>query len=295
MYSGYKRYRSYAGKRYGTRYSRYSSSAAKASRTIRSSQLGTKRVTINIPRTFDSTIPFTAGSATSGVLSVSATKYNEDLSTLPYCPAYVAYSQLYDQCRIVGCKMSWSFGDGLITSGSSYMTFYSAMDRFYIQAAGAIGDTMTAAEIAASSSCMKTNFTVQQRLATKRSFYASTFLEKNTWWDTSITPASAVSPVHGAYISGLMLNTTGYNPSIYFFVQAAGAPNTNVNLPFRIEINWILEFRNPKTSIPSSAKGLEVTTLASFIQDRGLPATEPEKEDKEKEQPAMAAAEGGTS
>ena len=294
MYSGYKRYRSYSGKRYGTRYSRYGSSALKANRTIRSAQQGTKRVTINIPRTFDASIPFTSGSATSGVLTVSATKYSADQSTLPYCPSYIAYANLYDQCRIIGCKLSWSFGDGLITSGSSYMTFYSCLDRMNGNSDGSNPETMTAAEIASSSSCVKTNFTVQQRLSTRRAFYASTFLEKNTWWDS--TPIAAGAG-HGAYIPSLIQSQTTYNPCLHFFVQAAGAPTADVSLPFRVEINWILEFRNPKLSIASSAKGIEVTTRATFCQDSAIPPAIPMTDEKEKkeEQPAMAAAEGGTS
>lgn len=290
MYSRYRSNRSYAGKRYGTRYSRYSSSAAKAASVVKASQRGTKRVSVVIPRTFDGQFTFQANQNYSDVLSVKATTLT-DAATLPYSQCYRAYAALYDECRIVGCKTSWAFGNSLITGSSTYMTLYSAMDRaFNQQTSSADPNAMTQTEIAASSSCMKTNFTVQQRLAATRNFYARTFLEKNTWWDSYVDSNAS----NQYQLPALKANPNAYNPIMYVFLSCGASPTSLTTLPFRVEITWILEFRNPKCSFTSAAaKSLISDEPADTKGLFGTKIDDDEEEDDKKS--AMTEVEGGSS
>lgn len=299
---GYRKYRSYRGKRYGSysrRYGGAASSAALARRVTRSAQAGTRKVVVNIPRTFDSTFSINAGEYTSSVIKIRPTATGVDLSTLPYMDTYEAYSRLYDECRIVGVKMKFLFGDPLGTL--RYFTLYTAVDRktMWGNPQSGTSEAMTAAEVIGGSSVIKTDFSVEKSLITYRSVWASNANEKSVFWDTGIAVDGTTT---ARSIPGLIYNPVCFHPTIYAVLQAGAAPSSAGTVSFRLNIEWILEFRNPKLSIPSTAaKSTEAVVMRgpAFGTDTVIESidgvTTKLSVNKEEEQPAMAAAEEGTS
>lgn len=239
---GSKRY-AYGGRGYK------SSSARFSRRTTSSFKSGTSRVTVTIPVTADYQLTFAANDKTSAVLMTYPTRDIGDASMMSLSETYKAYANLYDQARIVGAKIKWNFGGGFTSGTSGYFTFFTAVDRCYM--ATDISTPMKASEVMSSASVNRTTFTVQQRLGAMRSYYASTLLEKSTWWDTTLDSTNS------RYIPALLDSTTAFKPCIYFCAEAPSSSSSQQTLPYRIEIQWIVEFRNPKLSLPNSnSKGL---------------------------------------
>lgn len=269
--------RSYSGAR---------SSVALTRSVIGQSRAGTKRVTVSIPKTFDGNFTWAANSFTSNVLRVRASSYPTDASTLPYMDTYKSFANLFDECRIVGCKCKLIFGDGFTSTGAApFLTFLTCLDRKTAHQITGIQNIMTPAEIAGSSSCVKTDFTVQQRMCAYRSFYAQSWLEKQTFWESRISANNST----GFWIPGLENDASAFNPTMFMVCNAGVAPSADTNLRFRIQLEWILEFRNPKLSLPSESS--KTATRAAFGADDLLafdPLTDKTEEEKEETDPGTS-------
>lgn len=209
----------------------------------KTSKAGTKRVTIVIPVTSDYQLTFPANSKEAGPVSLAPARNNNDSSTMAVSPMYSAYANLYDEARIVGVRHKWYFGGGFTSSATGYFTFMTSVDRCVMPEDLSTG--MTVAEIEGSSSVQRTTFTVQQRLGAYRSYWASNLLEKNTWWDTTMGGSS------GRDIPALSESTTAFKPCCFFAAIASQASSSQQSLPYRIESEWIVQFRNPKLNIPN--------------------------------------------
>lgn len=254
LYSTYRRYARYGGR--GTTYSR--------SRAIaRSSKAGTKKVQILIPLEGDRTFSFAANSQVSAVNMIRPTTTESgtgDYFSLTTSPTFGAYADLYDQCRIVGIRLKFYFGLGFTQQAGGYFTFNSCIDRTMMSEDST--NPKTAEEVEASSSTTKTTFTVEQRLGASRSYYASSILEKTTWWDCTV--AANVNNV--PYIPGLLSSETAFKPIVYTCVRAPATLSTSTTLPFRLTMEYDLEFRNPKLTISTASSK---NTIERYLARRG--------------------------
>jgi len=264
---------------YGTR--GYKSSSSRFSRrTTASFKSGTSRVTVSIPVTADYQLAFAANSKLSAVIPHVPTRDLNDSSMMSLTQTYKAYANLYDQARIVGVKLKWNFGGGF-TSSTGFFTFFTAIDRCFMSTD--LSRPMSADEVIGSASVNRTTFTVQQRLGAMRSYYASTLLEKTTWWDTTLDDTNS------RYIPALLDSTTAFKPCIYFCAEAPSSSTSTQSLPYRLQTEWILEFRNPKLTIPNTNRAL--TFDPAFYPDyaaknpdsEAIVLTEPQKVKTEEE------------
>lgn len=203
---------------------------------VKSSKSGTKRVTVVIPVEADYQFSFEADSKYSAVIPMTACRNVNDSATMTRTATFKAYAALYDEARIVGCKFKWYFGGGF-TNSTGFFTFATAVDRCTMPED--LTTRPTAQDILASSSVIKTVFTVQQRLGAVRQYWASTLMEKNTWWDTTLDS-------NGWYPPALWDSTTAFKPTVHFCAIAAASSSSSQQLPYRVEAEWIVQFRNPK-------------------------------------------------
>lgn len=256
--------RTYAGKYYGKGYKGYpyrkgygygkSTFAGRTRGASTAARKGTSRVTIRIPIEHTRSITFPASSRESIVAPIWTTDHGTMYSstTLGNNVTYLMYANLYDECKVDSVQYKMYFGGDFTSTG--FFTVYTCIDRSTdMTNSGEADANPTAAEVAASSSVVKSTFTSQQRLAFSRKYYARTFLEKNTFWDATVLHRST-----NVYeIAGLVNTPTAFNPTLYYYLENSTSSAAQVTLPARIEIEYILTFRNPKASIPNeNAKAL---------------------------------------
>ena len=210
----------------------------------KSSKAGTKKVTVVIPVESDYHLDFASGSMQSTVIPLAPCRPVNDSSCMTVTSTYKAYANLYDEARIVGVKVKWYFGGGF-TSTTGYFTFASAVDRCMMSED--LSSMPSVNEILASSSVSKTVFTTQQRLGAYRSYWANNLMEKSTWWDTTLDS-------NGRYPPALMDSTTAFKPVIFFCAVAPSAGSSSQQLPYRVEAEWIVQFRNPKMVLSNQNK-----------------------------------------
>ena len=225
----------------------------------KTSKSGTKRVTIVIPVTSDYQLTFPANSKEAGPVPLAPARNNNDTSTMARSPMYSAYANLYDEARIIGVRHKWYFGGGFTSSSTGYFTFMTSVDRCCMPEDLSSG--MTVAEVEGSSSVQRTTFTVQQRLGAFRSYWASNLLEKNTWWDTTMGGTS------GNDIPALSDSTTAFKPCCFFAALASQTSSSQQSLPYRIESEWIVQFRNPKLNIPNQNKATFADMASEKIEE----------------------------
>lgn len=215
-----------------------------------SDQRGTNRVSVTIPGTYDFSFSWPGSTDYANVVSFKPTALPSvsDQFSLGRNLTYRAYASLYDQARIVGVRYKIYFGSLLVTSDRQFFTLVTMFDR--CQMADDTTRPMTSADIAGSAGANKTTFTVSQRLITRRVCFARTFAEKNTWWDTYWNESEQSS------IPALLNSTSAFKPMLFMTVRAAGTPVANQTLRCRVETEYVLEFRNGKTLLDASAKGI---------------------------------------
>lgn len=231
---GYRRgYKRYYGKKYAFR------------RTYGASTSGTKRVSVSIPIEADGNFNFSANSKVSQVV---AFKTPDNLAT---SATYQAYSQLYDEARVVGVTYKLIFGGGFTNTGTGFFTFYSCVDR--IGTSDDVTNRMTADEVKGSSSTVRSTFTIQQRLGATRSYFASNLLEKNTWWDCTVSSNT---------IPELVSSTTAFKPLLQCIVETSASSSSSQQLPYRLMQEIVVQFRNPKLKVTGNSKFSELVKSA---------------------------------
>ena len=218
----------------------------------KSSKYGTKKVTVVIPVESDYHLDFASGSMQSNVIPLAPCRPVNDSSCMTITSTYKAYANLYDEARIVGVKVKWYFGGGF-TSTTGYFTFASSVDRCMMSED--LTSMPSVNEILASSSVSKTVFTTQQRLGAFRSYWASNMMEKNTWWDTTLDSNNRYPPA-------LLDSTTAFKPVVFFCAVAPSAGSSSQQLPYRVEAEWIVQFRNPKMVLSNQNKFSEMRAEA---------------------------------
>lgn len=217
-------------------------------RTYRSSTSGTKRVSVPIPIEADGNFNFGANSKVSQVV---AFKTPDNLAT---SATFQAYSQLYDEARVVGVNYKLIFGGGFTNTGTGFFTFYSCVDR--IGTSDDAQNRMSADDVKGSSSTVRSTFTIQQKLGAYRAYYASNLLEKNTWWDCTVS---------GNTIPELVSSTTAFKPLLQCIVETSASSSSSQQLPYRLMQEIVVQFRNPKLKIGGNSKFADMR--ADVIED----------------------------
>lgn len=145
--------------------------------------------------------------------------------------AFTALSGIFDEVRVKNFGIQITPG---LNTGFPPGALLICPDRKYY-VSDSLSDGPTASDMLVSPSTQVVGFTQFSTLQTRRSLYASTTVERQSFFDTTrIFDRTNPFPP-----------TAVFNPAFYLAVRLAAAPNTTINIPCTVTMTGVFVFRNP--------------------------------------------------
>lgn len=214
-----------------------------------------------------------------------ATGTQSCVGTLTALNTYQAYASLFDEFKLNSISVRFNVTRTLSGFADATTDFITCLDRH--GNAEDITNRMTMNQVENSSSAVRTTFNGQSTFTTTRSYRATDFMEKYTFYDASYHEDGAVT---GRYIDAWYnnANNTGFTPLIYSALKTTMATAAATrDITCTADITYNLTFRNPKNGISvSAAKAAaeavdpeaKVTIVTEEEDEAPEPAEEPVKD-----------------
>ena len=204
-------------------------------------------------------------------------------------PTYQAYSTLFDEVKLSSIQVRFNINRTLTGLVDATTDFLTCVDRH--SNTNDLDNPMTFDQVAASSSCARTTFNGMATFSTSRSYNATDFMEKYTFFDASYSGNDVVAWYNAD-------NNTGFCPVIYCALQSSLATSSSSRLvQVDVDITYNLVFRNPKNGMTISSKAVSDTksVLPDLIEvneeeDEDPPTQELPEEEEVSEPPAKRTA-----
>lgn len=254
----YRRYRKY--RRFYRRYRR-----GYGRKFVNGSSRSTVRMKTVVTRTMDAT----AGHGTDGTGAVVASILPLDASTnylaAANSPLYRTYCSLYEECKMIGCKVNISVVSAVGGTDIPSLQIYTAWDRKH----GYGEPAYTVQHIKDSSTYAVATALSNNVAKLTRSCYASDLIEKATWFDSSLNTAS--NNINSAWVAA-GLNPNMFCPAFFcFFNCPSKGATTTVSISYSIV--YYFAFRNPRYG-GSSSGSKQLLEMESI--DRPVPKPRPD-------------------
>lgn len=213
-------------------YRRYRKYSRWARRTQAASSL--KQVSLPIRKTTSVTFNISQNSYLSSVSVVCALPPTSGTTGDPLSNDNATFSALagiFDEVRVKSFGIQITPG---LNTGFPPGALLICPDRKYFTT-DSNADPPSATEMLVSPATQVIGFTQFSTLQTRRSLYASTTVERQSFVDTSkLSAMRDPLPPSGFF-----------NPAFYLAVRLAAAPNTTVSIPCTITMTGVFVFRNP--------------------------------------------------
>lgn len=213
---------------------------------------GSSRSTVRMKTVVTRTMPATAGYGTDGTGAVVTSILPLDASTnylaAANSPLYRTYCSLYEECKMIGCKVNISVVSAVGGTDIPSLQIYTAWDRKH----GYGEPAYTAQQIKDSSTYAVATALNNNVAKLTRSCYASDLIEKATWFDSSLNTAS--NNINSAWVAAA-LNPNMFCPAFFCFFNCPSLGAT-ATVSISYSITYYFAFRNPRYGGSSAAKQL---------------------------------------
>lgn len=172
------------------------------------------------------------------------------VGTLTSLPTYQAYSTLFDEFKLNSISVRFNVTRTLSGFSDATTDFMTCIDRH-----GNLEDItnrMTLKQVEDSSSAVRTTFNGQSTFSTTRSYRATDFMEKYTFYDATYHDDTT----NGRYIDSWYgnANNIGFTPLIYSALKTTMATSSATrDITCTADITFNLTFRNPKNGMTTSS------------------------------------------
>lgn len=192
-----------------------------------------KQVSLPIRKTFSVAFQVSQGSVLSNVVVLCAlppTSGSESILVADNVP-FESLRSIFDEVRVKSFGVQLTPG---LNTGFPPGALLICPDRKHFISENAV-DAPSANDLLVSPSTQVVGFTQFSTLQTKRSIYASTSVERQSFIDTS-SLADLTNPLPP---------TAVFSPAFYLAVRLAASPNTSVTIPCTVTLTGVVVFRNP--------------------------------------------------
>lgn len=202
--------------------------------------------------------------ATNAVIT-GVSPYNADAAAVTTNALYRAYTQLYEETKLLGMKVALSVVSTVGGADIPSLQIYTTWDRRH----GYGEANPTVAEILASSAQTVSTALNNNVAKITRSCYASDLMEKAQWHDCSGSNAAGTLGFDAAWVAA-GTNPNFFCPGFFFFFNCPSKAAVTA-ISYSISVTYYVAFRNPKYGGSSSgAKDLPVKSVAfSGLDDGG--------------------------
>lgn len=172
------------------------------------------------------------------------------VGTLTALPTYKAYAYLFDEMKLNSISIRFNVTRSLSGFSDATTDFMTCLDRHGNEED--ITNRMTLNQVENSSSAVRTTFNGQSTFSTTRTYRATDFMEKYTFYDASWTDDAE----NGRYIDSWYnnCNNTGFTPLIYSALKTTMATSSATrDVTCTADITYNLTFRNPKNGMTVAA------------------------------------------
>lgn len=177
-------------------------------------------------------------------------------------PLYRTYCSLYEECKIIGLKVSISIISAVGGSDVPSLQIYTAWDRKH--GSGEAAYTVQQVKDSATSSVATALNNNVAKLT--RSCYASDLIEKATWFDASLDTSANGYKNLAWFTAGL--NPNMFCPSLFFFLNCPSLGATK-EISMSTSITYYFAFRNPRFGGAGTSAKIESLGPRSVFPDGG--------------------------
>lgn len=255
--------------RYGRRYGRYRKYRRFYKRYRRSYARkyvnSSSRSSVRMKTTVVANNTMAAGHSASGtgavVGSISCLTGTADISSAANSPLYRTYCNLYEECKVIGMKISLAVTTAVGGSDVPSLQIYTAWDRKHGsgEAAYNVNDIKNAAT---SNVATALNNNVAKLT---RSVYASDLIEKATWFDATLDTTNNHRNL-AWHAAGL--NPNMFCPTFFFFFNSPSLGAT-VNINYSVSVTYYFAFRNPRFGGSGESKMIELGPRSVYPDGHG--------------------------
>lgn len=214
-----RRYR----RRFYRRYRKYSKWSKKASAAS-----SLRQMSLPIRKTLSVTFSVEGGSFLSGIVTLPAIpmlNISEPNALVQGNQPYAALAGIFDQVRVKNFSIQITPG---LASGFPPGALLICPDRKR-HWTGSNPEAPTADQLLVSPSTQVVGFTQFSTLQTKRSLYAASIVERQSFVSTTSLDGSLLE----------------FNPAFYLAIRLASSPNSAISIPCTITLTGTLVFKNP--------------------------------------------------
>lgn len=159
---------------------------------------------------------------------------------------YRTYCNLYEECKMIGCKVSLAVVSAVGGTDIPSLQIYTAWDRKH----GCGEPEFTAGDIKNAATSNVATALNNNVAKLTRSCYASDLMEKATWFDASLDAGN--NNRNSAWVAA-GLNPNMFCPSFFFYLNCPSkGATTSVSLS--ISVTYYFAFRNPRYGGAGDAK-----------------------------------------
>lgn len=256
---GYRRrFRRY--RRYGRRYLRRRSYAR---RYVNGSSRSSIRMKCNQVYTGAVNAGYTDAAAGAAVQYVHP--YIAADTGLPNNALYAAYTQLYEETKLIGMKVALNVVSTVGGADIPSLQIYTTWDRRH----GFGEPSPTVAQVKASANQTVSTALNNNVAKITRSCYASDLMEKAQWHDCSGSSAQATLNYDAAWVAA-GLNPNFFCPGFFFFFNCPSKAAVT-SISYSLSITYYVAFRNPRYGGSSSNRDLPSRSV-TFAEDGAPPA-----------------------
>lgn len=176
------------------------------------------------------------------------------VKTLPFCPfvnsasegsalaspLYRLYTQLYDEVKCIGGRITIAIGTPIGTSTVPSLTIITAWDRRLGRGALEKPSFNELENYSSQKKAVAVNNSIAKLI---RSCYASDLMEKAQWHDCTLSSPSAGLYQDDAFTDANN-NPNFFNPGMW--LGASISNSTAQTITFQCDVTWYFTFRNPK-------------------------------------------------
>lgn len=229
----YRRYRKY--RRFYRRYFRRGYSR----RYVNSSSRSSVRMKTSVTSLIQCTAGYGNNATDAVVYRISPLLGTNAVLSAAHSPLFRTYCNLYEEMKLVGCKVSLSVVSAVGSADLPSLQIYTAWDRKY-----GYGEAVPTVDQLKNSSSYNVATALNNNVAKlTRSCYAGDLIEKATWFDSTLD-TSANGYTNLAW-KAAAANPNMFHPSFAFTLVSPSRPSS-ASVDVSISITYYCAFRNPR-------------------------------------------------
>lgn len=185
---------------------------------------------------------------------------NNDKLSAANSPLYQTYCSLYEECKVVGLKVSLAVASAIGGADVPSLQIYTAWDRKH----GSGEAEMTASDIKNASTYNVATALNNNVAKISRSLFASDLMEKATWFDATLD--SSHNYRNEAWTTA-STNPNMFCPAFFYFFNCPTKAAVQA-ISFSMSVTYYFAFRNPRYGGGAAAKVADLGARA-LVPDEG--------------------------